>query len=645
MFILNIQNNFKLLSFLSKLFNSKYFFPVWLLILFLIVTTSKLPNIPQRTHDIAAFMTNIQCENCGLGLIANSLIVSPIYLIIWQFFMTTKSFLIIQCVFFVLTLFIFHRIFIKITENEMITSKISFLIISFILFLNFLGGHWSNAAEYLGIGVNLFNYNFSVRSILSLSYFISCYFLIKKKVILSGVFILLCMMSHPTNGFIISLCIVGLLIVNFFKNLDFKKNTSKKMIFFISLGIVPIIIKLATIDYTFANFQIEQVSSSEYINSMYRDEIDDFSTIYMIYSSKILFTLSLLFSTLPIILSYFLRKKLKEIVKIKILSVLIITPILVFLSVLIIEIIFIYTGFFEFFIEKIINSQLGCRVLKYSGIPAMLIWMILASELINIFVSNSRFKFKKINDFFFIICLLSFSTITFFVLKTNNKINHNPIINILSNQNDNFQEYGRMVFYEDLLKAGYDESIVNERFLYDCRCGDIYKNISFIKDHDVNKTMFFNDINLQNDNIDLNFNIKYQNYFSRKKIVSNIRNKLKKGSKLITPPYFYCFREFLPNYDIFFQEHDDGNFMLGSKKIYEFFKPRMNSLLFSYESLPSQTSGLMTTQMRDDWLKLDENDFNNIKIKGFEYILTESTHKMNLKIVHEELNWIIYKIN
>ena len=108
-----------------------------------------------------------------------------------------------------------------------------------------------------------------------------------------------------------------------------------------------------------------------------------------------------------------------------------------------------------------------------------------------------------------------------------------------------------MVFYEDLLKAGYDESIVNERFLYDCRCGDIYKNISFIKDHDVNKTMFFNDINLQNDNIDLNFNIKYQNYFSRKKIVSNIRNKLKKGSKLITPPYFYCFREFLPNYDIF----------------------------------------------------------------------------------------------
>ena len=85
--------------------------------------------------------------------------------------------------------------------------------------------------------------------------------------------------------------------------------------------------------------------------------------------------------------------------------------------------------------------------------------------------------------------------------------------------------------------------------------------------------------------------------------------------------------------------------MLGSKKIYEFFKPRMNSLSFSYESLPSQTSGLMTTKMRDDWLKLDENDFNNIKIKGFEYILTESTHKMNLKIVHEELNWIIYKIN
>ena len=143
----------------------------------------------------------------------------------------------------------------------------------------------------------------------------------------------------------------------------------------------------------------------------------------------------------------------------------------------------------------------------------------------------------------------------------------------------------------------------------------------------------------------INLNFKHENYFNRKNIILKIKEKLKEGSKIITPPYLYCFREFLPKYDIYFQEHDDGNFMLGSRKIYERFKPRMNSLSFSYESLPSQLSGLMTTEIRNDWLKLNENNFKSIRSQGFEYVITEGTHIINLEILHKESDWIIYKIN
>ena len=187
-----------------------------------------------------------------------------------------------------------------------------------ILFTNYAGGNWTNVAEYLGTGVNFFNYSCSARSILSLSYLMSCYYLIKKKIVFSGIFILIGMLSHPTNGFIISLTIIGFLIFNFFEDLGFKKNSLKKMIFFIAIGIIPIIIKLVTIGSTLIDFQIEEVPSLEYINSMYRDEIDDFSALYLIFSSKIVLISSLLFSILPLIISYFLRKKIKE--KIKIIS-------------------------------------------------------------------------------------------------------------------------------------------------------------------------------------------------------------------------------------------------------------------------------------------------------------------------------------
>ena len=214
--------------------------------------------------------------------------------------------------------------------------------------------------------------------------------------------------------------------------------------------------------------------------------------------------------------------------------------------------------------------------------------------------------------------------------------------NLFNNKSKYFSDYGRMAYYEDLLKAGHDKISVNERFLYDCKCGNIYNKKIDSNDLEMSKQTLFNYSKNYDNYIDVNF--KYNNYFLRKDIIIKINEKLNIGSKIITPPYLYCFREFLPNYDIYFQEHDDGNFMLGSKKIYERFKPRMSSLSFSYLDLPSQVSKLLANEIRKNWLNLTSKDFELINKQGFKYVITESIHEIDLRCTSNS-NWKIYKIN
>ena len=632
-------------GYFSTLLNSNFLFSIFLLIFFLLVTVYKLPHIPQRTHELAALMATLDCNDCGLGHLVNSLIVSPIYYFIGFAFMTLKNYLIIQCVFFFISIIIFNIIFLNVikSENKSIIYNISLILTTFILLLNFIGGNWSNIPEYLGIGVNFLNYNFSARSILSLSYFISCYFLIKKRIIFSGLFIAIGMLSHPTNGLIICLSIGGLLIFNYFQNLGIKNADLKKLLLFLTIGFIPVIIKLLSIDNILYDFQGQEVSSYEYVTSMYRDEIDDFSALYRIFSSRIILVASLLFSLVPISISYLLRKKLKEIIKIKILSILILTPIIIFLIILSVETIFNSFGLLDFVLEKIINSQLGTRILQYSGIPATIIWFILINEFFNYLRIHFLLKFKMVKNYLKFFSLFLFTIITFLIINSENTIQIKQFINIFSGDSKKFSENGRMAYYEDLLKAGYEKKLVEERFLYDCKCGNIYMNVDnqLIKKY---KQTFFKSYKPTFEK-NLSFDQNYENYFSRKKIASIIKTKLEKGSKIITPPYFYCFREFLPNYDIYFQEHDDGNFMLGSKKIYEKFKPRMNSISFSYQNIPSQASNLLAHEIRTNWLKLKGESFNSNKFEEFEYLLTESSHIINLEILYQDKNWIIYKIN
>lgn len=635
-------NYFKIKSKFLHSYNLNKLLLLWVFLVFIFVTINKLPSLPQKTHELAAFILNSSCKECGLGHVANSLIISPVYYLMSFFLMSLKKYLIIQCVFFASSLYIFYRILIDVFRNESVLINLSLTIILILLVFNAIGAPWQNIPYYLGIGVNFFNYDFSPRSIIALSFLISCHYLINKKMVFSGIFFLLGMLSHPTNGLVIFISFFGLIIFNFFKNLGLNSSDIKKLLFFLVLSLIPIIIKLITLDSIIGVFQSQEVSRSEYISSMYRDEIDDFSALFTLFSNKILLTLSLVFSVIPIVIAYLFRRKLKEIHKIKILSILIIVPVLIFFSIICIETIYSFFGLFEFLIEKIINSQLGHRILQYSGIPALLIWAILIKE---IFDYSSIIFPKTIKNSINSICILIFIISSSLIIKSNSKIRINEFFNILSIENGDYSENGRMVYYEDLLISGYDKDLVDNQFFYDCKCGNIYAENIDVKEIEASlKTSYFNSSNI-NKEISSSFLKNYENYDSRKIIIKKIKNILKKGSKIIVPPYFYCFREFLPHYDIYFQEHDDGNFMLGSKKIYEKFKPRMVSLSIPYLELPSQQSKLMVNEIRNKWLNLNETDFKIIESQGFNYIITEAKHKINFKVLYQDENWKIYQTN
>ena len=75
--------------------------------------------------------------------------------------------------------------------------------------------------------------------------------------------------------------------------------------------------------------------------------------------------------------------------------------------------------------------------------------------------------------------------------------------------------------------------------------------------------------------------------------------------------------------------------MLGTKHLYALFKQRMANLNIGYINLPTQSSGLNIDYIRQNWLSLQKSSFFNIKNTepSFGYILTESSHKLDLSLV------------
>lgn len=130
-------------------------------------------------------------------------------------------------------------------------------------------------------------------------------------------------------------------------------------------------------------------------------------------------------------------------------------------------------------------------------------------------------------------------------------------------------------------------------------------------------------------------------------IVASIRARVKAPTGIVIPPYLHYFRDALVDHPIFFQEHHDGNVMMGGPEVLGLFRARMVDLLgFDYEGMPSQHSGLSFSAMRNAYLALDGAKLARFSAKYPEYplFLAEARQSLPYAVVAENPAFVLYDL-
>lgn len=579
----------------------------------LVIVLNSHVQLPQRTHEIAAMQHLIEINY--LGHLSNFAVGTLLHQLIPEAYFNLKDFYVLQLIFFCSTIFA-----LSICLSKSFKSRGSGIYIVISLAVFFFSGltlssnfHLINIPTYMGIGVNLLTSLFSHRSVFYLLAFVGIVFYFNKKFVWGSVFVTLATLFHPSNGasaFLIFMTYLVLSLVFEKQNLKVIKRAKAALI----LLIIPatLLIKVINLGYDSLDSFNLLASNKAYISAMFADEIDDFSPIFLLFQQGINpNVLSFCFTIAGLLLGLHLSKNSQAFE----LILIILSGLLIYVGGIIVEILYIKLGLLEYPMMFLIHSQFGYRIFPFTGIAAFLLSSFFVSELIN----KSKFKFnsKKILIGNSLIIFIVFALVNIF--DDNFRLKEN--LNLLFSSSQH-QEYSRTNLYDDLLKSGYTSDDVNTYFLKDCQTPKIF---------DQNK--------LQNSYV-----AKYDRLDSRLRIFQAVKSL--KIDSLIVPPYLNCFREILGDIDIFFQEHDDGNFMLGSKKIYESFLPRMMLLNFEYSAAHPKSGGTMTIELRNAYLNLVESDFKiiNNQFLSFRYILTERDHELSFKKIFEDDLWVIYDL-
>jgi hypothetical protein len=142
------------------------------------------------------------------------------------------------------------------------------------------------------------------------------------------------------------------------------------------------------------------------------------------------------------------------------------------------------------------------------------------------------------------------------------------------------------------------------------------------------------------------FNLKYGDTLAFEGFIELISENIPVGSGLIIPPYMFYIRDSLPSYNIFFQEHHDGNIMMGSPYASQFFLSRMEALLGeTYFSFPTAESGLNYSYMRNKFHDLDVSRLNKLVdlYSDFEYLIVEKSQLIDKPEIASNDFYTIYK--
>ena len=452
------------------------------------------------------------------------------------------------------------------------------------------------------------------------------YFYAHKKYNVFYVLLLLSFFVHPNNAVILS----GIYFISSFVLFKYGYITQKKIFL-----LLPIIVLFGILSSLFKLNEIEVssiISNNYWYANMIRDEADDFSLVYqVIHNFKHL--IPFLFIYMITFIKYISSNTKKDGLKFTLL-LLVFIPAIIFLFLLFLELLSVYTGNM-LFISPIISLQPGHKLLGYSFFPLVFLWALFLKD----------YKIFKINKLLFIILVIISSLVVIFTTIYKGKI---------------LEEYTYLERIYDLddSRTAYSETLVikNNNLNRNPSFTSIYKvNDGYsIESKQYNLMANVNDNQDRESDLDSDYMNKYDNIAVYNSLIEAIRSRVTTGSGIIIPPYLINMRDSLPDYDMYFQEHHDGNLMMGDKKIASLLLSRMKDLLgIDYTEVPRDTSSylqrdstIIYSYLRKFFLEIDTDTLLKIsnKYKNYNYFITEASVKLPLYVLYQDDNYIIYRI-
>jgi hypothetical protein len=463
----------------------------------------------------------------------------------------------------------------------------------------------------------------SVRMLFGIISILLIYNYIKGRYYFSYILLLLIFFIHPNNGIIIT-CMI--FIASFYLYAYETKSFNKVILVFIVgiIGVIPSMFKLIAIN----EISLEvNISNIDWYANMIRDESDDFSLIYQVlYNIKgiiVFFIVTLL--TVYLAIKIGIKNK-----STNLLILFVLTPWILFLFLFLLEYVSLYSGNY-FAISTVISFQAGDKLLSYSLIPMIFLWGIIISYILDKVIQSRIFPFFILGGASAIMLIVIFTRYNIFSKQS-------QYIEALSSIDLDNQSYAKTLIVKSKISL-----LDNNPSIY-----PIYHNIKYDCWGELNLFVTKRCENvLPKLELDLEYNKKYNTTLVFDSLIFAILENVPVGRGLIIPPYLAHMRDALPAYDIYFQEHHDGNLMMGNKIIASIMLGRMRDLLgIDYTELPTHVSGYNYTYMRELYLNIKKANLIKIKNKSpnYKYFITESSRTYTLPIIYKDEYYVIYKI-
>ena len=463
---------------------------------------------------------------------------------------------------------------------------------------------------------------FSVRMVFGVISIFTLYFYLKRKYYLFSIFLLFGLLTHPNSGlFLWSIyLLVTLYLYRYGKSIPLRKIVPFAVVMVI--GIIPTLLKLKGLDVD-AN-----ISNFDWYSNMIKDEADDFSLIYqVIYNYKT--TIPFLSIVLFTVLLYSRLKNKSD--TLKKLLLLMVVPIILFFILLVIELISVYSANM-LFITPIISLQPGHKLLSFCFFPMLFMWALI--------IKDARLIKNNRGLLAIALVFMSISSIglVFFKGKVSKQIDFMEKIKALEG---GASSYAQTLIIKSKLSSMDNPSITDifsdpENMIINDYFGE--NNLIKIMKIDERQPIL---------NYDQEYILKYNNITVYEDLIRNIRKNIPEDSGIIIPPYLINMRDSVSDYNLFFQEHHDGNLMMGSKKISYVLLQRMIDLLgVDYKDIPTHSSGYNYTFIRHLYLKLKQEDFTrvNMKYSKYKYVITESSQKLKFLPIYQDEYYNFYRI-